>query len=185
MIRRLCVLGALALAVTAASVPAAHAATVSPSEWAPKFCTAVIAYQDTISQETDAMDASLDSVTDLATARDQIVSFLGNMVDAANTAKRDVKAAGAPSSPNGAKIEALFVSGLGASAKVFAQGKAQAAKLPTASAEQFKIKGKQLGVDLTDAGEELSKSFSGIDKLDKGKKLEQAVKAAPECDPLT
>jgi hypothetical protein len=185
MIRRCCVIGALALAVLATSVPTAHAATVSPSEWAPKFCTAIIDYQATISQESDSMSAALDDVTDLATARDQIASFLSNMVDAANTAKREVKAAGVPSSPNGAKITGLFVSGLGASAKVFAKGETQAEKLPTTSAEQFKIKGKQLGVDLSDAGEELSKSFSGIGKLDKGKKLEQAVKAAPECEPLT
>ena len=93
---------------------------------------------------------TLEDVTDLTTARDQIATFLGNMVDAANTAKREVKAAGSPSSPNGAKIEALFVSGLGASAKVFAKGEAAAAKLPTTSAEEFKVKGKELGADLSD-----------------------------------
>jgi hypothetical protein len=181
MIRRLCCIGALTLGMLATSIPAAHAATVSPSEWAPKFCTAVIDYQTTISKESDSMSTALDQVTDLATARDQIASFLGNMVDAANTAKSDIKAAGVPATPNGAKIEALFIAGLGASAKVFAKGQAAAEKLPTTSAEAFKVKGKQLGADLTSAGDRLSKSFSGIGKLDKGKKLTAAVKAAPEC----
>ena len=185
MIRRLCCTGALALGLLATSVPSAQAATVSPSKWAPKFCNAVVDYQTTISQETDSMDAALEQVTDLATARDQIVSFLGDMVTAANTAKRAIQAAGSPSSPNGDKIEAAFISGLGASAQVFAKGKASAAKLPTESVEAFKTKGKELGVDLTNAGEALSKSFSGIGKLDKGKKLTAAVKAAPECASLT
>jgi hypothetical protein len=184
MIRRLCCAGALVLGLLATSIPAASAATVSPSKWAPKFCTAVIDYQTTISDKSDAMTSALDNVSDLAEARDQIVSFLGDMVTAANTAKKAVQAAGVPSSPNGGKIEALFVSGLGASAKVFAKGKQDATKLPTSSASDFKVKGKELGVNLSDAGQKLSKSFSGINKLDTGKKLENAVKATPECAPL-
>ncbi len=185
MIRRLCCTGALALALLATSIPAAHAATVSPGKWAPKFCDAVVEYQTTITEKSDSMSTALDQGTDLETARDQIVTFLGDMVTAANTAKRAIQAAGTPSSPNGDKIEAAFVSGLGASAKVFAKGEAAAKKLPTGSADAFKTKGKQLGVDLNKAGEELSKSFSGIGKLDKGKKLEAAAKAAPECASLT
>ena len=107
------------------------------------------------------------------------------MVAAANTATRRVQQAGSPSSPNGAKIEALFVSGLKASSKLFAKAKSTAAKLPTTSVDAFKTQGTQLGNDLTDAGTELGKSFSGIGKLDKGKKLEAAVRAAPECAFLT
>jgi hypothetical protein len=184
IVRRCSVVAVVVTGLLAAVIPAAHAATVSPSKWAPKFCTAVVDYQSTIETEGASMDSALSQTTDLATARDQIESFLGNMADAANTAKRELKAAGVPSSPNGGKISALFVSGLGASAKVFAEAQRTAAKLPTDSVENFKVKGKQLGVDLTDAGEELSKSFSGINKLDKGKKLEAAVKAAPECQPI-
>lgn len=184
MIRRLCCTAALALGLLVAYVPAAHAATVPPSTWAPKFCTAVVDYQSTIQTEGNSMDTALSQETDLGAARDQIEAFLGNMVDAANTAKNQVKAAGVPSSPNGGKISALFVSGLGASAKLFAKAKLAAAKLPTDSLENFKVKGKQLGSDLTRAGDELGKSFSGIGKLDKGKKLEAAVKAAPECKPI-
>ena len=65
------------------------------------------------------------------------------------------------------------------SADLFAAAKVKAAKLPTTTATAFQVKGKQLGQDLSDAGEELSTSFSGISKLDTGKKLEKAIRSAP------
>jgi hypothetical protein len=185
MFRRVIVTTCLATGVIAASFGTAHAATVAPDKWAPKFCVAVDQYQQTISEQSDAMTTALESVTDLNTARDEIVTFLGKMVGAANTAATKVKKAGAPSSPNGEKISAKFVSGLKTSAKLFADARAKATKLPTTDVDAFKVKGKQLGQDLTDAGEELSKSFGGIGKLDYGKKLEAAVKAASLCAFLT
>lgn len=185
MIRRLCCTGALALALLATSVPAAHAATVSPSTWAPKFCTAIEDYQTTISDASEQMQTALADVTDLAEGRSQLVSFLGDMVTAAKTAKRAVQQAGAPSSPNGAKIEAKFVDALDASAGIFADAKAQAAKVSIKSPAAFAKQGKQVGADLQDAGDKLGEGFSGIGKLDKGKKLETAVRAAPECAFLT
>jgi hypothetical protein len=106
------------------------------------------------------------------------------MQDAATTAKQQVQQAGAPALPNGTKIAKTFVAGLAASATLFAKAKAQAAKLPTTSINQFKVKGKQVGQSLSDAAEALSQRFAGIKKLDTGKKLEAAVKAAPECAPL-
>ena len=181
MFRRVVVSTALVSVLVAASFGTAHAATVPPGKWAPKFCTAIDDYQTTISAQSDDLTTTLASVTDLQTGRDQIVAFLGNMVAAANTAAGALKQAGAPSTPNGAKIAAKFVAGLKASATVFADGKANAAKLSTTSVAAFQKQGKQVGVDLTDASEQLSKSFDGIGKLDKGKQLEKAVKAAPEC----
>jgi len=181
MIRRLCCISALVGALLAATAPAAGAATVPPGTWAPKFCAAVDRYESTISEQTDAMSAALDSVTDLKTARTEIVSFLGSMFDAAKTAKQQVSKAGTPSVPNGQKIASAFAAGLAASAKVFSDAKSQAARISTASTTAFKTDGKQVGEDLQDAGERLEKSFSTIGKLDTGNKLEQAVKAAPEC----
>jgi hypothetical protein len=181
MIRRLTGIGALVVAVVAMSVPAAHAATVSADEWAPKFCTAMSDWQSTITDKGDAMQTELQSVTDLQTGREQIAAFLGDMVDATDTAVGAIKDAGAPSTPIVAKISAVFQSGFKAISKVFAKAEAQAEKLPTDSAKAFKAKGKQLGKALSTSSNELGKGFSSIGKLDKGKKLETAVKAAPEC----
>src|SRR5207245_753570 len=155
----------LVTGLVATSFGTAHAATVSPGAWAPKFCTAVVKYQSTVSQQSDALSTALTNVTDLKTGRDQIVAYLGAMEDAATTAKQRLQRAGAPSSANGTRIAKLFVAGLGASAKLFANAKADAAKLSTTDATAFKTKGKQVGQALSDAGDQLSKRFSDIGKL--------------------
>ena len=185
MLRRLLVPALVTTGLVAGSFGTAHAAKVAPEKWAPKFCNAVAGYEKTISDKSDAMSSALDTTTDLAGARAQVVTFLGDMVTAATTAKRQIQDAGSPSLPNGSKIAAAFAKGLGASAKVFAKAKAQAAKISTTSVEAFETDGKKVGTDLSAAGDHLSKSFSGIAKLDKGKKLEAAVKAAPECASIT
>jgi hypothetical protein len=193
MIRRLCCTGALALGLLATTVPAAHAATVPPSTWAPKFCTAMTKWQTAIQQKSDEMSSALDTATAagqspqeiLGNARDQIASFLGDMVDATDDATSAIKAAGAPSSPNGAKISTVFVNGFKAISKEFARAEDRAQELPTSSVQKFEAKGKELGQSLTDYGDTLSKSFGSIGKLDKGKKLTAAVKAAPECASIT
>jgi hypothetical protein len=193
MIRRLCCTGALALGLLATSVPSAHAATVSPSEWAPKFCTTLEQWQSTIQEKGDALTSALDNVEAngqdqaeiLDDARDQISDFLGDMVDATDEATSDIKSAGAPSSPNGAKISLIFVKGFKAISKEFAKAQDKAEKLPTNSVTAFEKQGKQLGQALSDSSSRLGNGFSSIGKLDKGKKLEAAVKAAPECSFLT
>lgn len=185
MLRRLLVPALVTTGLVAGSFGTAHAATVAPEQWAPKFCNAVAAYQQTISDKGDALSSALDTTTDLAAARSQVVAFLGEMATAAKTAKQKIQQAGSPSTPNGSKIAAKFAQGLDASAKVFTKAKAQAAKISTSSVEAFQTQGKKVGTDLSAAGEELSKSFNGIGKLDKGKKLEAAVKAAPECASIT
>jgi len=193
MIRRLCCTGALALGLLATSAPAAHAATVSPSKWAPKFCTALEDWQSTIQEKGGELTSALQGVDAnaqsseaiLSDARDQISSFLDDMVAVTDSTTDKIKRAGSPSSPNGAKIAATFVNGFKAISKEFAKTQARAEKLPTNSVAAFKTKGQQLGQALSDSGDTLSAGFGNIGKLDKGKKLEAAVKAAPECKFLT
>jgi hypothetical protein len=192
-LRRLLPTAFVVAALLGLSISSASAATVSPDVWAPKFCTAVTDWQATIQQKADSLTTALDSVDAnaqspqevLSTARDQISSFLGDMVDATKQAASEIKSAGNPSSPNGAKIEAVFVKGFQAIAKEFAKAQSSAKKLSTDSVTAFKTKGKQLGQALSDSSDTLSKGFSSIGKLDKGKKLEAAVKAAPECAALS
>jgi hypothetical protein len=181
MFRRLLVPALVATGLVAGSMGTAHASSVSADDWAPKFCTALHDWQTAIQGESDQITSQLEGVTDLATGRDTIAALLGKMVDATDTATQAIKDAGSPSTPNGAKIEATFVKGFKAITKQFAKSQSQAEKLPTTSPTAFKTKGKQIGVELSDSGDELGKGFDAVGKLDKGKKLETAVKAAPEC----
>lgn len=191
--RRISLVALVVVGLVAGVATGASAKTVSPSSWAPKFCTALSDWQATITEKGDALSTELDGIdttgTDqkqiLTDGRDQIAAFLSDMVDATDDATSTIKGAGAPSTPNGAKIAAVFVTGFKAISKEFAKAQAKAEQLPTDSVTAFKTKGKQLGQALSDSGDTLGKGFSSIDKLDKGKKLEAAVKAAPECAFLT
>ncbi len=126
-----------------------------------------------------------DTTAILGTARDKIAAFLDDMVTATDKAAAGIKSAGSPSSPNGGKIATVFVNGFKAISKEFKSAEAQAKQLPTTSAADFQSKGTELGQTISDSANELSKGFSSVDKLDKGKKLETAVKAAPACAFLT
>ncbi len=187
--RRTSLVALVVVGLVAGAASGASAATVSPSKWAPKFCTALDEWQTTISAKGDALTSALDGVDGtgqtpeaiLSSARDQIASFLGDMVDATDEATDAIKRAGTPSSPNGKKIAAVFVAGFKAVSKEFAKAQTSAKQLPTDSVTEFKAKGEALGQALSDSGSKLGEGFSAVDKLDKGKKLENAVKAAPAC----
>lgn len=181
MFRRVSLTALAVVALLAAAAPPVSAKTVSPTKWAATFCTALQDWQATIQDKGQALTTELESVTDLKEGRQQIADFLGEMVSATKDAASTIKEAGAPSTPNGAKISAVFVTGFKAIAKEFSKAQGKAEQLPTTSAAKFKAKGKALGQALSDSGNRLSKSFSSIGTLDEGKQLEDAVKATPEC----
>jgi hypothetical protein len=181
MLRRFFITSGLVMALAGTSIGTAHAATVSPASWAPKFCTALQEWQTDISTQGDELTSALEGVTDLDVGRQQVAAFLGRMVTATNTATRAVQKSGTPSSPNGDKIAAKIVVGLKAASKEFGLAKTKALKLSTSSPTAFQTDGKKLGQDLSNAGNKVTQSFNGIDKLDKGKKLSNAIEAAPEC----
>jgi hypothetical protein len=181
MFRRVFVTALLSVALLATAVPAASAKSVSGSKWGAEFCTALQDWQTTISDKGGALTAELSSVTNLTQGRQTIADFLGEMVAATKDATAAIKDAGTPRTKNGAKISVAFVKGFKAIAKEFKKTQKQAEKLPTTSAAEFRAKGQDLGRALSDSGAQLSKSFGSVGKLDKGKKLENALKAAPEC----
>src|SRR5262249_52794185 len=101
MMRRLCVTSALVAAIVVSPISAAGAQSAPAETWVPKVCTTLQQYQQTISDENDALTTSLQSVTSLKKARAKLVAFLGKAVDAAKTAKQQVQASGAPFVTNG------------------------------------------------------------------------------------
>jgi hypothetical protein len=181
MLRRLLLPALVATGLVAGSFGTAHAATVPADTWAPKFCTALQEWQQSISSQSDQVTSELEGVTDLQTGREKIADLLGQRVDATATTAGAIKDAGSPSTPNGAKIQTVFVNGFKAISKEFAKAQAKAEKLSTTSPTAFAKQGKKIGTELSASGDELGKNFDAVDKLDKGKKLESAVKAAPEC----
>jgi hypothetical protein len=181
MIRRLCITGALVAALFATTFSTAHAATVSPSKWAPKFCNALEDWQTTIKDKGNEVQTSLSNATDLTAARDQLVGFLGDMESATQDAINAMKKAGTPKSTNGGKITGIFVKALQTAKADFATAKESASKLSTTDPTAFSTDGVQIGTDLQKAGDEIGNSFTGVDNLDKGQVLSSALQKAKAC----
>jgi hypothetical protein len=179
--RVIVVMGVVAVVVVGLAVPAG-ASSVSPSKWAPKFCNALVKWQSTLKTEGEAASSSISShSTDLAAARDDLVSYLGKSVAATKTAITTIKAAGTPSSANGAKIASKLVGGFQAAATVFAKAKADAAKLSTTDASAFADAGSQIQTNLSTASDKVTSGFTGIAKLDAKNELNRALAKASAC----
>jgi hypothetical protein len=185
MFRRSLVIACLVVGLVGASLGTAGAATVSPGNWAPKFCKALQKWQTTIKAESAAATDAFGDTSDLTSIRDQFVTFLGNDVAATQLAIKTIKKAGTPSSANGKKISAKFVSGFQAASTVFSDAQTSAAALPTTDLDQFIDQATQIQDDLTDAGDRITSAFSGIDSLDKDGDLNQAILGAKACKFLT
>jgi hypothetical protein len=181
IVRRVSVVALVVAALVIGAVGSASAATVSPEDWAPKFCSTIDSYQKTISTESEDLTSTLSGVTNLKQGRAEIVAFLGKMVTAAKTAKNHMKAAGVPSSTNGSKIAAKFVSALDQSTKVFSEAKAQASKVSVKTPAAFEKQGTKVGTDLQKAADQLGKGFDGVSELDTKGELQTAAQASPEC----
>lgn len=187
MLRRLFVIPCLIVGLIALAAPTAGAATVSPDAWAPKFCKALQRWQTTLADESKAATSALGNVSggDLTAVRDEFVTFLGNDVAATQLAIRTIKKAGTPSSANGRKIVAKFIAGFQAASTVFSKAKTDAAALSTTDATAFVSSATQIESDLSNAGDTITTSFSGVGKLDKKNELSKAIQDAKACKFLT
>ena len=162
MVRRLLVPALVATGLVATSFGTAHAATVSPATWAPKFCTAVIDYQTTISHRRRVVDVAASRTSPISRA-DATRSSRSSATwsTAAKTAKREIKSAGAPSSAErredrgGVRLRPRRV-GEGVRQGRGRGGKAADEPLPKPS----RSRASSSAGDLTAAGDELSKSFT-------------------------
>lgn len=178
---------AVAIAVLAAvpvvglAAAPAGAKTVLPQKWATSFCTALSDWQDTIQTASSDVSGALSDTSDLAASKTTLVDFLNQAIDATDTAISDAKAAGAPDTTNGAKIQAALVKGFSKAKGIFAKAEVDAEKLPTDDAATFSTEATAIGQQIQDSASKIDAAFGNIDKLDKGGKLDKVVKATKAC----
>jgi len=183
MIRRLLCISALALAVLATSVPAAGAATVSPDKWAPKFCTAFQKWQKTITDESAKATASIDGIAsgDLASVKDEFVTFLGKDIDATKAVIASIKKAGAPDVSKGTAIQSQILKSFQAAQDIFTQAKTDAANLSTTDPTSFVSDATQIQTHLGDASTKFGTEFDKAQALDKDNKVGSSLEKAKAC----
>lgn len=179
-----CVVAGLVAAVAFAGP--ASAATVSPQEWAPKFCTAFIDWQSQVKSDGDAAQEALSgNATNLELAKSQLTAFLAKSVKNTNAAAKSLRAAGSPDVSNGAAIEAKLVKVLEDVSKVFRSAGKTAASAPTNNAKKFLAVASKITKALNQGGTKVSSGIGSIGSLDKDKTLSTVLSAEPACASFT
>jgi hypothetical protein len=170
--------------VMTVAAPVAEAKTVSKTEWAKGFCSAVQGWQDNITKARTLVD---DVVTNgvptsavSTSSQKKIVSALDAAGKGSSAAAKELKGLGAPDVADGAKISATISTAVGNTAQVFFDAKAAVAKAPTGAAKyQAKMKAISAKIvrDYSKAGEDVD----GLEALEAGGELDTALNNEPTC----
>jgi hypothetical protein len=186
MFRRVLVSVFLVVGLVAMSLGFAGAST-SPGTWAPKFCTALKQWQTTVVSESTKANGALGKLSggNLAGIRDEFVTFLTKDVAATQSAIRNIKKAGAPSSTNGAKIQNKVIGSFQSASTAFADAKSSASALSTTDTSSFVADATTIQQKLSGATDAFDSNFTAVGKLDKNNELEKAIGDAKACKFLT
>ena len=91
----------------------ARAAQVSVQEYVRSVCTGIGDFQTTITDSQAAVESQLEDLTDIPSAKDAFLTFMGDFVGAVDQLRTDLKAAGTPQIENGGKLAAVLRTGVG------------------------------------------------------------------------
>ena len=183
--RRPIIVAATAVLLLASTATSADAKTVPAAAWAPKFCAAISSFQEQLNRDgANATDVLSGDITSLHEAKATLADFMRNAVGDTETAIAALQGAGAPDTPNGAKVAAAFVKALQTARDLFAAAKLKAQRLPTKTLGAFERATQKITADLNRGSKAISTGFADIKSLDTSKELSAALRAEPACASL-
>jgi hypothetical protein len=179
-----CVLLALALS----GVAAGATRNAPPKQWVGVFCSSIYTWEHTVTKQTTNLKTTITNLkkggsVNLGAARTQLVAYLGRVVVSTDTLLRKLKSTGAPAVPNGSKLQAVLLKGIGHIRTAFANGQKAARSLSTSNRAAFSKGAENIGSAITAAGNQSQAVLSGLAKYD-SKALEDAFKADKTCAKL-
>jgi hypothetical protein len=154
--------------------------TVSAATWMGDFCTALGTWQTELTE--GAPDFS--EVSDAASAKDTVVSYLDSVVAATQTLVADIQAAGVPEVENGEAIATEMRSAIEAVGDDFAAAKADVEALSTDDPAAFAASLGELGTTLTEAGTAAGTAFDQLGEKYPAADLDAAAAEAESCQSI-
>jgi hypothetical protein len=179
-----CVLLALALS----GVAAGATQNAPAKQWVHVFCGSLVTWEHTVKSETAKLNTTITNLkkggpVKLGDAKAQLTGFLGRVVGSTDTLVHTLQSVGAPAVPNGSKLQATLLKGIGQIRTAFANGKTAAQALPTNNRKAFGLGAIRIGQSITAAGNQAQAALSGLARYD-SKALEAAFKADKACSSL-
>lgn len=173
-----------ALAGLAAPDAGATTTTGKPaSRWSATLCSSVTSWSKAIEKNGNDLSTQVGSDPDLATARSEIVTSLGQAVALTDQTATKLAALGAPNVRNGAKIAKAFQQAFASSKSKFSAAQAQAAALPTDDPDAFNTAGSAVDQLISAAPDPVTSAFTAINSLDSSGNLIKAFAGQKSCKP--
>jgi hypothetical protein len=185
---KLAVTSCLLLALVLSGVASGATRSAPPKKWVGVFCTSIFTWEKTVKSETTNLKTTITKLkkggsVDLGAARTQLAGYLGKVVVSTDTLVHKLKATGAPAVPNGSKLQALLLKGIGQIRTAFANGQKAARSLSTSNRAAFARGAENIGTAITAAGNQSQAVLSGLAKYDSNA-LETAFKGDKTCAKL-
>ena len=187
--KSLAVTSCLLLALVLSGVAAGATQNAPAKQWVHVFCGSLGTWEHTVKSQTTQLKSTITKlkkggVVDLGTVRSQLSGFLGRVVGSTDTLVHKLKAVGSPAVPNGSKLQATLLKGIGQIRTAFENGRKAANVLPTNNRKAFAAGAIRIGNTITAAGNQANSALSGLGKYD-SKALEDAFKADKACTALS
>lgn len=186
--RTLAVLVSLSAVFACCGVAAGGTQSATPKKWMANFCGSVLTWEQTVKSDSKKLQTTIKALkktghADVGVAKGKLVGYLARIVGDTNTLIRKLKTVGAPSTKDGAKLQAAVVAAFGQVGEAFAAAKTAATKLPTRSRAAFAKGAVALGTTVQADVSRLGASFSAIGRYNT-KELDAAAETIPACRKL-
>jgi hypothetical protein len=170
---------ALALVVMGAGFPAKR---VPPKQWTGGLCTKLDAWRGVAVDGADQLKTELSGTqASLTDARTALVGYLGDVSDATARAGNDIKALGAPDTPNGPTIAARMVRVFKKLHRSVEDLQDRARGMSTTKERVALRQVRSIQKDVNGVFDTFSKEFKRLKRLDEGHKIDKAFAASAAC----
>jgi hypothetical protein len=157
--------------------------TVTPKKWVHSVCTSLTDWQNQI-QPGQNLASSVQSATDLAQVKDQVVSYLQSTVDATDQLVTSLGKAGTASVKNGNKISKEFKKGFNQIRDVFVAARDSTQSLDISDPTQFGSSLTNIGSDIDNGANTIKSTFDSVDRKYHPVALDRAFNSDPACASL-
>jgi hypothetical protein len=170
----------VSIGVQASAGVALPTRTVTPKKWVHSLCTSLADWQNQI-QQGQSVVSSVQSATDLAQVKDQVVNYFQSTVDATDKLLTSLGKAGTARVKNGDKIARDIKKGFNQIRGVFVTARDNTRSLDTSDPAQFGSSLTNIGTALDDAAKGNRSTFNSIDTKYHPAALDRAFNSDPAC----
>jgi hypothetical protein len=155
--------------------------SVAAAEWADEVCTSVGAWQSDVEASRGNLQAALTDVASVEDARNELTTFLTDVVEQTDELLADVEAAGTPAVEAGDEVRDTLQTSLTQVRETFEEARADAEALSTDDPGAFVSGAQELA---TSIGLGVSGAVQAIQDVSAQPGLAEAISQSSACDEL-